>query len=211
MGNPTGIELRALGFVTRMQPRYAAFEAAVADGDVPLLGMAQLFLEVAPGNGIFPLADAALKATAVRPGSQVVEREFGFLELHSESPDEIDEAGRLILDAMGNRLEDRLRPRVMSSQLITNVTPFQAQLVNRNRQGALVVPHETLLVLEISPAAYVLMAANESERVADVQLIDIRPIGRFGRLYISGEESQVREAERAARAALDALTGREQD
>lgn len=204
----TRIEIRALGFVTRMQPRYAAFEATVADGDIPLLGMAQLFLEVSPGNGIFPLADAALKATAVRPGSAVVEREFGFLELHSESPEEVQEAGRVILAAMGLTLEDRLRPEVVSAQLITNVTPFQAQLVNCTRQGSLVVPHNTLLVLEVTPAAYVLLAANEAERAADVDIIDIRPIGQFGRVYLSGAESDVREAERAARAALEDVVGR---
>ena len=73
------VELRAFAHVTRMQPRYAAFEAIVADGDIPLVGMSQLFVEIAPGNEVFRIADRALKATAVRAGSQVVEREFGFL------------------------------------------------------------------------------------------------------------------------------------
>jgi hypothetical protein len=201
--------LRALGFVTRMQPKYAAFEATVVDGDIPLVGMAQLVIEVAPGNLVFRLADVAIKGSAVRPGSLVVEREFGYLELHGEDPEAVREAARLILDVLGVAIEERLRPTVVSSQLITNVTAFHAQLINRTRQGSLVVPGETVLVLEVTPAAYVLVAANEAERSAPIDIVDIRPIGRFGRLYVSGEESHVREAARGANEALAAIDGRE--
>jgi hypothetical protein len=191
-----------------MQPGYAAYEASVVDGDIPLAGMAQLFVEVAPGNEVFGLADVALKATSVRPGSQVVEREFGFLELHSEAPDEVLEAGGAILAAMGVALESRLQPEVVSSQLLTNITPYQAQLFNRTRNGSLVIPGQTVLVLEVTPAAYVLLAANEAEHSGEIRIVDIRPVGRFGRLYVSGEESHVREAERGSRDALAAITGR---
>ncbi len=203
------VELRAFGIVSRMQPRYAAYEATVADGDIPLMGMAQLFVELAPGNEIYRLADAALKATAVRPSSQVVEREFGMLSLHADDPEVVAEAGRVILGRLGLVAEDRQRPLIVSENLVTNITPFQAQLINRFRKGSLLVPHATLLVLEVTPAAYILVAANEAERTADVDLIDVRPIGRFGRLYVSGEESAVREAAAGARRALEAIGGRD--
>ena len=203
------VELRAFGIVSRMQPRYAAYEATVADGDIPLMGMAQLFVELAPGNEIYRLADAALKATAVRPSSQVVEREFGMLSLHADDPEVVAEAGRVILGRLGLVAEDRQRPQIVSENLVTNITPFQAQLINRFRKGSLLVPHATLLVLEVTPAAYILVAANEAERTADVDLIDVRPIGRFGRLYVSGEESAVREAAAGARRALEAIAGRD--
>lgn len=203
------VELRAFGIVSRMQPRYAAYEATVADGDIPLMGMAQLFVELAPGNEIYRLADAALKATTVRPSSQVVEREFGMLSLHADDPEVVAEAGRVILGRLGLVAEDRQRPQIVSENLVTNITPFQAQLINRFRKGSLLVPHATLLVLEVTPAAYILVAANEAERTADVDLIDVRPIGRFGRLYVAGEESAVREAAAGARRALEAIAGRE--
>ena len=203
-----GVELRAFGIVSRMQPRYAAYEATVADGDIPLMGMAQLYVELAPGNEIYRVADAALKATAVRPSSQVVEREFGMLSLHADDPQVVAEAGRVILDRLGLTAEDRLQPRIVSENLVTNITPFQAQLINRFRKGSLLVPHATLLVMEVTPAAYVLQAANEAERTADIDLIDVRPIGRFGRLYVAGEESAVREASAGARRGLEGLPGR---
>ncbi len=203
------VELRAYGIVSRMQPRYAAYEATVADGDIPLVGMAQLFVELAPGNEIYRLADAALKATSVRPSSQVVEREFGMLSLHADDPQVVAEAGRVILERLGLTAEDRLRPQIVSENLVTNITPFQAQLINRFRRGSLLVPHTTLLVLEVTPAAYILQAANEAERTADVDLIDVRPIGRFGRLYVSGDESAVREAAAGARRALESMGGRD--
>jgi hypothetical protein len=204
-----GTELRAFGMVSRMQPRYAAYEATVADGDIPLEGMAQLFVELAPGNEIYRLADAALKATAVRPGSQVVEREFGLLALHADDPQVVEEAGRVMLERLGLTVEDRTRPVIVSESTVTNVTPFQAQLINRFRKGSLLVPRQTLLVMEVQPAAYIMLAANEAERTADIDLIDVRPVGRFGRLYLAGDESNVREAAAGARRALEALTGRE--
>jgi hypothetical protein len=171
--------------------------------------MAQLFVEVAPANEVYDLVDKALKATPVRVGSQVVEREFGFVEMHSESTKVVEEAGRVILDQIGTDIEGRLRPRVVSQKLIVNLTPFQAQLINRFRKGSLVIPEQTLLVLEIAPAAYVLLAANEAEKSAGIDVIDVRPVGRFGRLFISGAESEVREAQAAVVAALAALPGRE--
>lgn len=192
-----------------MQPRYAAYEATVADGDIPLVGMAQLFVEVAPGNEVYRVADAALKATSVRPGSQVVEREFGLLALHADDPEVVSEAGRVILDKLGLATSDRQRPTIVSEEVITNITPFQAQLINRMRRGSLLVPGQTLLVVEVTPAAYILLAANEAERSAQVDIIDIRPIGRFGRLYISGDESNVREAQEGVRRGLAGIAGRE--
>ena len=192
-----------------MQPRYAAYEATVADGDIPIAGMAQLFVEVAPANEIYGLVDKALKATPVRVGSQVVEREFGFVELHSESTKVVEEAGRVMLEMIGTDVEARLRPKVVSEKLIVNLTPFQAQLINRMRRGSLVIPEQTLLVLEIAPAAYVLLAANEAEKSAGIDVIDVRPVGRFGRLFISGPESDVREAHSSVVDVLAGLAGRE--
>ena len=204
-----GVELRAFGHVSRMQPRYAAYEATVADGDIPLVGMAQLFVEVAPGNEVYRVADAALKATSVRPGTQVVEREFGLLALHADDPEVVAEAGRVILNRLGLETSDRIRPAIVSEEVITNITPFQAQLINRFRKGSLLIPGETLLVVEVTPAAYILLAANEAERSAQIDIIDIRPVGRFGRLYISGDESSIREAQEGVRRGLAGVAGKE--
>lgn len=202
------VRLRALGTVTRMQPGYAAFMASVVDGDIPLAGMAELFIEIAPGNEIYRVADAALKATSARPGSEVVEREFGFLELHSESTQAINEAARVMLDLLGLAEQERIRPRIVSHQIVTNVTSYQAQLINRSRRhGSLVVPGQTVLMLEVTPAAYVLSAANETERAGDVQIIEVDPIGIHGRLLVSGQESQVRAAADAAEAVIESIHG----
>ena len=138
------IQLRAFFFVDRMQAQYAAYIGTVTQGDIPVAGMAQLYVELAPGNEVFKVIDIALKATDVKPGCQIVEREFGMLEVHSESQESVREAGRVILDRLGFREEDRQRPKVASVQLITNVSSYQAQLLNRNRRGNMLVPGEAL-------------------------------------------------------------------
>ena len=64
---------------------------------MPLAGNAELFIEMAPGNEVFHVADVALKAADVKPALQIIEREFGLLELHSFDQGELRLAGEAIL------------------------------------------------------------------------------------------------------------------
>ena len=202
-------ELRAFVLIDRMQPRYAAYTGATVQGDLPLAGMAQLVAEIAPGNEVFRIVDAALKAARVRPSSQIVEREFGFLAIHSADRTEVDMAARAILDRLGMSIGDRTKPRVESSQIITSVEPYQAQLLNKWRSGSLVIPGQTLFVFEVSPAAYVTLAANEAEKNATFDLVQVNAVGRFGRMIAAGTEADIRHAAEVAAAAIDAVDGRE--
>ena len=198
-------QLRTYAFIDSMQPQAAAHVAATCQGDVPVAGMSELFIEVAPGNEIFRCADIALKAADVRPALQIIEREFGLLEIHSRTQSEVLAAGEAVLAHLGLTEADRLKPVIASSQLVTNVNPYQAQLINKWRKGNLLLPRSTLFVLEASPAAYVTLAANEAEKAANISLIEIRAVGRFGRMFIAGTESEVESARRAAIDALVAL------
>ncbi len=201
-------ELRAYAFIDRMQPQYAAYVGATVQGDVPVAGMAELFVEMAPSNEIFPVADAALKAANVRPATQFIEREFGLLEVHSFDTAAVRSAGAAILAYLGATEEDRLAPVVASSQVITNVDPYQAQLINKFRKGSLLVPGQTLCVMEVYPAAYAGLAANEAEKNANIDIVYVANAGRYGRLFVSGTESDVLTARDAATAALTSLPGR---
>lgn len=183
--------------------------ASTCQGDVPVAGMSELYIEVAPGNEIFRCADIALKAADVRPALQVVEREFGLLEIHSRTQAEVLAAGSAVLEYLKLSQSDRLRPKVASVQYVTNVNAYQAQLINKWRKGNLLIPGRSLFVLEVGPAAYVTLAANEAEKAADISLIEVRAVGRFGRLFVSGTESDVQAAAEAAVNALRALEGRE--
>jgi hypothetical protein len=133
----------------------------------------------------------------------MVEREFGLLEIHSPSVDSTRDAGERILDACGLRVEQRLAPRVVSAKMITRVNPYQAQQINKVRKGNLLLPNESLLVLEVEPAAYIVLAANEVEKSVATKLIHFNPFGRFGRLSVAGTESEITSALEAARSAID--------
>ncbi|MGQ0846503.1 MAG: BMC domain-containing protein [Sporichthyaceae bacterium] len=201
--------LRTWAFIDRMQPQAAAHVAATSPGDVPVAGMSELFIEVAPGNEIFRVADIALKAADVRPALQIVEREFGLLEIHSAQQAEVRAAGDAVLGYLGLTEDDRVKPKVSSSQFITNVSPYQAQLLNKWRKGSLLIPGESLFILECAPAAYVSLAANEAEKAANIKLVENRAVGRYGRMFISGSESEVKAASAAAIGALEQLTGKD--
>lgn len=196
------VSLRTFAFIDRLQPQCAAHVAATCQGDVPIAGMAELFVEMAPGNEVFRVADVALKAAPVRPALQIVEREYGLLELHSSSQAEVLAAGAAILDALQLKESDRVAPTIASSQFITNVHPYQAQLLNKWRKGSLLIPGQSLFILEVAPAAYAGLAANEAEKAATIDLIEIRAVGRYGRVFLSGSESEVSSARDAAVAAL---------
>jgi len=199
--------LRAYCYLDRMQPQFAAFVGTVTQGDLPVEGMASLYVEMAPGNWVFRVVDIAVKATEVKPGAQIVEREFGMFEIHSHSQAAVLEAGRVVLDRLGLRVEDRVKPSVASIQIITNVNPYQAQLLNRFTRGMMLVPGQTLLVLECAPAAYISFAANEAVKAASVNLIHVSSVGRFGRLWMGGTESDILAARDAAVTALESLEG----
>ncbi|MDV8070726.1 hypothetical protein R4P64_29790 [Rhodococcus sp. IEGM 1366] len=202
--------LRTYAFIDRMQPQCAAHIAATSPGDPPLAGMAELFVEMAPGNEVFKAADIALKAAGVRPALQIIEREFGLLEIHSEHQAEVLAAGEAMLESLGMKESDRIKPVIASTQFITNVHGYQAQLINKWRKGTLLMPGSSLFIMEVAPAAYVSLAANEAEKAADIDVIEIRAVGRFGRMFLAGNESEVAVARDAAVAALEALDGQEE-
>ena len=209
MSDQPEFSLRVYCYLDRMQPQFAGFVGTITQGDLPVEGMASLYVEMAPGNEVFRVVDIAIKATEAKPGAQVVEREFGMFEVHSYNQAAVLESGAIVLERLGLNAEDRIKPKVYSSNLITNVDPYQAQLLNRFRRGSMLVMGETLFVLEVAPAAYITYAANEAEKKTSLKLIHVSSVGRFGRMWMSGTEAQMVTARDAAIQALDALEGRE--
>lgn len=202
------MELRTFCYLDVLQPQLAAFIATVARGFLPLERQASLFVEVAPGLSITEVTDAALKATSAIPGMEVVERAFGLLELHSDDQGQVRAAGEAILARLGLQESDRLKPRIVSSQIITGVTGHHAMIINRFRHGNMISRNQTLYVLETHPAGYAALAANEAEKAAEIELLEVMTFGAFGRLYLGGGEAEIESAAQAAIAALESLSGR---
>ena len=200
-------QLRCYCMLDRMQAQYAAFIGTVTQGDLSTEGMASLYVEMAPGNEVFRVVDIAVKATEARPGAQIVEREFGMFEVHSHNQAAVIEAGEVVLDRLGLKVEDRIKPQIASTQVITNVDPYQAQLLNRFRRGSMIVPGETMLVLECAPAAYINYACNEAEKKASIKIVHVSSVGRFGRMWLAGSEAEIISARDAATRALEGLEG----
>lgn len=201
------VKLRGLVFIDSLQPQLAAFTGTTCRGFLPLAGQASLWVETAPGMIINRVTDVALKATSVAPAVQVVERAFGLLEVHHDDKGEVRSAGDAILDFLGMTEDDGLKPKVMSNQIIRSVEAYQAQLINRNRQGMMLIPGQSLFILETEPAVYACIAANEAEKAANVNLVNLRPFGAFGRLWMAGSESEIDSAAQAAQAAIEAFGG----
>ena len=205
----SGIDLRSYVFLDSLQPQFAAFLGTVAQGFLPLAGEASLFVEISPGIEINRLTDVALKSNPVKPGMQIVERYYGLLEVHSPRQAETRSAGASMLEAIDLQETDRIKPRILSSQIVRRIDDHQAQLINRMRHGQMLIPGQTLYVLECEPAAYAALATNEAEKAADINVLEVRASGSMGRVYLGGEERDIDVGWRAAVAALEGLEGRD--
>ena len=200
--------LRCYTFLDALQPQLASFMGKTARGFLPMPGQASLFVEIAPGIAINRVTDVALKATRVVPALQIVERAYGLLEVHADDQGEVRDAGAAILAHLELREEDRIKPKVVTNQIIRSIEPTQAQIINRSSQGMMILPGQSLFILETEPAGYVAFAANEAEKAAHIFLVQVHPYGAFGRLWLSGPEAEIDAAAAAAIAAIEGLSGR---
>jgi len=197
------IKLRTYVYIDSLQPQLAAYMATVSKGFLPVPGDACLWVEVAPGMAVHRLTDVALKATRVHLAQQVVERAYGSMVIHQRDQSDVREAGRIVLSKMNAAIGDRQSCRIAWQEIITGMTPDHTVLINRqDRRGSMILPGQSMFILETEPAGYIVYAANQAEKAASITLIDVRAVGAFGRLILSGREGDVDEA---AAAAIDAV------
>ena len=197
-------ELRSCIFIDKLQPQTMCFLGTFVRGSLPRTNMAAQVIEVAPGLDIEPLTDVALKSSEVKAGILVVERQFGYLEFHSRSTDAVHSATQEVLAQLGVVSESsRVEVEILASKIISNVDHEHAFLINRNKSGSMLLPGESLFVLEMRPAAYAVLAANEAEKASPIKVVDFRMMGATGRVYLSGDEDAVRTAAQAAETVLE--------
>jgi len=204
----SNIDLRTFIYLDVLQPQVAAFLGTVSQGYLPIEGQASLYVEIAPGIAINNLTDIALKKTKVQPGMQIVERDFGVLELHSFDQGLLRAAGDAILEETGLKETDRLKPRLASCEILTGINEYHSMMINRMRHGNMILKMETMLVVETHPAGYALLAANEAEKAANINLLEVRAVGAFGRLYLGGSEEDINQASKAIIKAFESVEGR---
>jgi hypothetical protein len=203
-----GIDLRSYVFLDSLQPQHAAFLGTVAKGFLPTGGQASLFIEISPGIEINRITDIAVKATAIKPGMQIVERLYGLLELHHDEQGEVRRAGEAILREIGVEESQRIKPEILSSTVIRHLDDRQTQLINRTRHGHMIVAGQSLYTLEVQPAANAALAANEAEKAARIKVLEIVSFGSLGRVYLAGEDRDIDVAWPAAENAIRGLSGR---
>jgi hypothetical protein len=203
------VDLRTYVFLDSLQPQMASYISSISRGFLPVTDQACCVIEIAPGIEINKLTDVALKATNVMPGLQVVERAFGILEIHSDDQGDVRRAGEDILKAIDQTEENRMKPRILTSQLVKNLTDHHCQMINRTRYGQMLIRGDTLYILEVESAGYAYYAANEAEKASNIKIVDVKGIGKFGRVYIAGEEADVVEAKLCIEDKLAGISGRE--
>lgn len=195
-------ELRSFIFIDQLQPQTLCYMASSMRGRLPRANMAAQIIEVAPGLDIEALTDVALKHSDVGGGMLVVERQFGYLEFHARSTAAVKAAAEAILEVLEAKREQATKPQILASKIVTRIDNGHSFLINRNKSGSMILPGESLFVLEMQPASYAILATNEAEKTANIKVIDYRMFGATGRVYLSGEESDVRMGAEAARDAL---------
>ncbi|WP_040727299.1 BMC domain-containing protein [Thiomicrorhabdus sp. Kp2] len=200
------IELRTYIFLDSLQPQLASYIGTASMGFLPVPGDSCLWVEVAPGMAVHKITDIALKASNVRLAQQVVERAYGSMLFNHRDQSDVLESGQHILNYLQTNEFERDKCHVKWSEIIRGITPDHAVLINRdNRRGSMILPGQSMFIMETDPAGYVVYAANEAEKAANVTLVEARAVGAYGRLIMCGKEADVIEAERAAKAALERM------
>jgi hypothetical protein len=202
------VSLRGAVYIDQMQPQFAATVATNSDGYFPVAGEAAFWLEVQPGIVINRLMDVALKSCEVKPGALVTERSYGTLEVHGPDQGMVRQAGAAILSSLGVSEADALRPNLLTSEIIRKISDHQAMMINRTRAGMLVLGGDTLYTLEVNPAVYVTLAANEAEKHSPIRIVGLGAEGAVGRLRLAGGDAEIDEAVKAVERALKQLPGR---
>ncbi len=195
-------ELRSFIFLDRLQPQTMCYLGTWIKGALPRMDMAAQIIEVAPGLDIEPLTDVALKHADVKAGILIVERQFGYLEIHG-STSAVRSAADAVLEVLGASGASATKPQILASRIVPRIDRQHAFLINRNKSGSMALPGESMFVLEVQPASYAILAANEAEKAARIRIVDYRMIGATGRVYLTGTESEVRAAAEAAEAAME--------
>jgi ethanolamine utilization microcompartment shell protein EutS len=206
--NKPPVQLRGLVIIDQMQPQFAATIAANSDGYFPIPGETACWVEVCPGIAVNRLLDAALKGCDVKPGAMILERSYGTLEVHGGDQGQVREAGEHVLRAAGQTIDDGLKPAVLSSEVVHQIDAHHAMMINKSRSGMLVLGDDTLYTLEVNPAVWVLIAANEAEKAAPVRLISLENNGAVGRLQLAGTDAAIEAAVGAVQRALENAPGR---
>jgi len=202
------IQLRTYVFVDSLQPQLAEYLGTVSQGFLPVPGDACLWLEVSPGMAIHRLTDVALKAAQVHLVQQVVERAFGAMLIHHRTQSDVLEAGHSVLSRLRTTEDQRHKCRIAWAEVIRAISPEHAVVINRqDRRGSMILPGQSMFIIETEPAGYVVYAANEAEKAAKITLIDVKAVGAFGRLTLAGKEADIDEAASAAVRALNGLSG----
>jgi hypothetical protein len=205
-------ELRVYLPINDLQPQFAAWLSSPtrARGYPPFEGQHSLIIEVAPALAIHRIADLALKeAPDMEPGLLFTERQFGLLELHADDAAELDVAGQAILKGIGAKPSDQLAPTVLYHDIIEDLSDQHAIILNRSRDGSILVPGVSLLICEMAPALFACVAANEAEKAApEATLNDVQMMGASGRIFMSGTFSDMEKARDAIIATLEGVKGR---
>ena len=208
-------ELRVYLPIYDLQPQFAAYLSTPlrARGYPPFKGQHSLIIEVAPALAIHRISDLALKAAPdMEPGILFTERQFGLLELHSSDRQELDAAGKAILKGIGVKEDDQLAPNVLFDDIIEDLSDQHAIILNRSRSASMLVPGESLLLSEVTPALFACVAANEAERAAPAAVLnDVQMMGVSGRIFMSGTVAGLEIARTAINRALASVQGRPND
>jgi len=197
-------ELRSFIFLDRLQPQTMCYLGTWVRGALPRANVAAQIIEVSPGLDIEPITDIALKHSGVGAGILLVERQFGYLELHGPTSD-VRSAADAVLEYLQVSAATAIKPQVLASRVVSKIDRQHAFLINRNKIGSMAIPGESMYVMEMQPASYAILAANEAEKASRIKVVDYRMVGATGRVYLTGLESEVRAAASAAEGAMKAV------
>jgi hypothetical protein len=122
---------------------------------------------------------------------------------------DLDAAGKAILKGIGDKASDQLAPQILYHDIIEDLSDQHAIILNRSRDGSILVPGVALLIYEMAPALFACVAANEAEKAApNATINDVQMMGATGRIFMSGTPEDMKIASDRITETLKKIKGR---
>ena len=120
--------------------------------------------------------------------------------------------GRGLLGLVGGDAGEKRRRHLVDQERHArheDLSDQHAIILNRSRDGSILVPGVALLIYEMTPALFACVAANEAEKAApDAVINDVQMMGATGRIFMSGTLEDMQTARDKITQTLEKIKGR---
>lgn len=185
-------ELNSFIKIDRLQPKTAKYLSKLSLGSEVPANCSVALLHITSVPDAEKALDILLTSANVTPNVCVFDGRGGWLGIHAVLADELHIAIEQVMNELNLSFSTTKQAKPPSHQLISKITKEHADIIGKRCKGHKITAGDSLMIVDVIPAVHTLVAVNEAEKNADIEVVDYKITGSSGRLYLSGCDTNVR-------------------